>query len=430
MNFKQALAQLEARQESKIKPGLERIRRHLLRLGSPEKNLRVIHIAGTNGKGSVCAILESVLRAAGYRTGFYLSPHLFNIRERVRVQGRWISEKDFALYFSRALKADSERVLSYFELMTSVAFQYFAAEGVDVAVLETGLGGRFDATNVIQRPLASVITSIDYDHMQWLGKTLSSIAFEKAGIIKEGCPVLCPGLHKDALRGISSRARVVKAPLTVVRRPLRVKTVQWKKNRQQLIDGDGKIMNLGLLGERQPMNAALARAVLDAVKAELPVTDAAWRRGLEAVAWPGRFHVLNFKRGIAIVDGAHNPQAARALARTLKASPWSKTRCLWIIGMMKDKDAAAILKPLAPFLSSVVTVAPPSPRALSAMALAREVRRAAPKAHVIVEHDWREALESWLLGKTPQGHPAVQNAVICGSFYLAGRALAVLGVRQ
>lgn len=423
MTFAKALAALESRQEAHIELGLGRLRRHLGRLGGPQEKLKCLHVAGTNGKGSVCAILESVLRAAGYKTGLYTSPHLSDVRERIRLGPRLISGADFARLMARTLKADSEGVLTYFELLTSVAFQAFAGAKVDVVVLETGLGGRLDATNVIKRPLASIITSIDFDHMGYLGNSLGKIAAEKAGIIKSGCPVLCPPLAPAALRSVRARAKAVGAPLTVVAKPWRSVGRQWNKNSQTL-DSGGQRFKLALLGDKQGQNAALAQRALKACGLE--VSAAAWRRGLGLVSWPGRFQVLRLGRKTAILDGAHNPEAMAALVRTLRASPWGKGPLRWIMGVMKDKDHGAMVRRAAPLMREVVTVRPYSPRALDALSLAREIGRSAPRARLSVESDPDTAVRSWLTGR---GAPAA--ALITGSFYLVGRAQRLLrGSRQ
>lgn len=423
MNFKRALRALDARQEARIALGLGRMRRHLQRLGDPHKGLRVLHIAGTNGKGSVCAILESVLRQAGYKTGFYSSPHVENIRERIKAGGRQISEQDFARLLERALKADREGSLTYFELMTSAAFQYFAEKKVDVTVLETGLGGRLDATNVVERPLASIITSIDFDHVQYLGNTLSKIAAEKAGIIKRRRPVFCGALPPAALKTIRARAQALKAPAHMALRPFHVLKTDWRGNRQTMANGDGRRFDLSLLGAKQGKNAALARAVLDGLAAELSVSDAAWRKGLSEVAWPGRFEVRRLGAKTAVLDGAHNPEAIRNFRRTWEASPFARERVRWIIGIMKDKDALGMIRTLAPLMKEVVTVRPPSPRAIDSVALAQEVRRLAPRARVTVERDPETAARAWLA----EGARSPRTAVFCGSFYLVGSASRVLG---
>ena len=413
----QTLKELEDRQETRIELGLSRVLKVLGRLGNPHLGLPCIHVAGTNGKGSVCAILEAVLREAGYKTGFYHSPHLFDVRERIRNNGRWISKASFARLMSRVLEADKGKNLTYFELLTLVAFLHFREKKVDVAILETGLGGRLDATNVIENPLAAVISSIDFDHTQFLGNTLEEISAEKAGIIKPGCPVLCSVLAESALKVVRDRAHKLSAPLTVVGKPHKALSVNWRSGRQVFEDSRGLRYTLGLLGSHQGFNAALARATLDQLHSILPVCDLVWRSGTANVSWPGRFEARHLGLKTVILDGAHNLEAMRQLARTWDKSPWANEKCLWILGLMRDKDVSGVLREISGRLRDVVVVRPPSPRAMEPLSLARQVRRRVPSAHVSVERDPGTAIKDWL-GR--RGSPRV--AVICGSFYLVGEA--------
>ncbi|NNN07128.1 MAG: bifunctional folylpolyglutamate synthase/dihydrofolate synthase [Elusimicrobia bacterium] len=418
MTYAQALAALAARQEARVELGLARMRAHLARLGDPQERVPCFHVAGTNGKGSTCAMLDAVLRAAGLKVGLYISPHLLSPRERARVNGRPISERAFADATARALAADPDGTLTYFELTTSIAFQHFAASACDVAVLETGLGGRLDATNVVSSPLAAVVTSIDFDHMSYLGNTLSKIAGEKAAIFKAGRPAVYPDLPAAAAAVVARAAR--RGVPTPVRRAWKTTSVDWARGRQTLRAPGGRFYLLSLLGARQGRNAALARAALDA--SGLAVTERAWRRGLASVRWPGRFEPVRLGRRTLIVDGAHNPEAARALAATWRAAPWSRRPARWILGLLRDKDAAGVLAPLARYLRDVVVVRPDSPRALEPLALAAAVRRAAPRARVTVEPSVAAALSAW---RADRNSPTA--AVCAGSLYLAGAALAACG---
>ncbi|UPT73328.1 MAG: bifunctional folylpolyglutamate synthase/dihydrofolate synthase [Elusimicrobiota bacterium] len=415
MTFARALAVLEERQEARVELGLDRVRAHLARLGDPHLKVPAFHVAGTNGKGSTCAMLAAVLTAAGYKTGLYTSPHLLGVRERITVDGKKVSEKSFARAMARALAADPKKRLTYFELLTSIAFQTFAEARCDVMVLETGLGGLLDATNVVPAPLAAIVTSVDFDHQAYLGRTLAAIARQKAGIFKAGRPAVrppLPALARAAARGVP----------VVVRRPWASVKTDWARGRQVLRAPNGRAYTLSLLGSRQGWNAALARAAVDA--SGLPVPEAAWAKGLARVAWPGRFEAIKLGKKTLVVDGGHNPEAARALAATWRASPHSKRPARFILGLMKDKDARGVLGPLAPFLKDVVVVRPPSPRALDPMALADHVRRAAPKARVTVERDPGAAISAWR--RDPR---APATAVCAGSLYLAGAALRAAGRR-
>jgi dihydrofolate synthase/folylpolyglutamate synthase len=415
MTYASALAALEARQEARIELGLGRVRAHLSRLGDPHERVPAFHVAGTNGKGSTCAMLASVLRASGRRTGLYVSPHLLDARERITVDGRPISKSAFARLMTRTLRADKEKRLTYFELLTSIAFQHFAETKCDVAVLETGMGGRLDATNVVTHPLAAVVTSIDYDHQAFLGNTLSAIAAQKAGIFKTGRPAVFPNLP------ILRRAIKRGVPM-VVRRPWSVVRIDWARGVQVLRSPRGEEYRLSLLGSSQGWNAALARAAVEA--SGLTVTETAWKKGLASVYWPGRVQAIRLNRKTLIIDGAHNPEAARALAATWSASPWSRRPARWILGILRDKDQAGLLKPLAPFLRDVVVVRPPSPRALEPLEFAAAIRRFAPRARVTVERDPAGAIAAW---RRDARAPSV--AVCAGSLYLAGAALKASGAR-
>ncbi len=415
MTFAAALAVLAKRQETTIVLGLGRVRAHLASLGDPHLAVPAFHVAGTNGKGSTCAMLSSVLTAAGYRTGLYVSPHLLSVRERISIDGRDISEAAFAQLMARAIAADKKKQLTYFELLTSIAFQHFTAQRCDVMVLETGLGGRLDATNVVPAPLAAIVTSIDYDHQAYLGRTLAAIARQKTGIFKAGRPAVRPDL--PVLRRAALRGRPV-----VVRGPWKAVRTDWARGRQVLRSPAGRSYTLSLLGSRQGWNAALAHAAV--ASSGLAVSDAAWKRGLARVSWRGRFEAIKLGKKTLIVDGGHNPEAARALAATWKSSPLSKRPARWIVGIMKDKDTAGVLAPLAPFISEAVLVRPPSPRALEPLDLAHFVRAAAPKARVTIECDPATAIAAWRRDvRSPQ------TAVCAGSFYLAGAALKAVGAR-
>jgi|CXWL01.1.fsa_nt_gi dihydrofolate synthase/folylpolyglutamate synthase len=415
MTFAAALAILEERLETRIVLGLDRVRAHLARLGNPQAAVPAFHVAGTNGKGSTCAMLAAVLRAAGYRTGLYVSPHLLDVRERVSIDGRAIATAEFARLMGRALRADPKKQLTYFELLTSIAFQHFAAKRCDVMVLETGLGGRLDATNVVDSPLAAVVTSIDFDHQAFLGRTLAAISRQKTGIFKAGRPAVFPDipvLRRAAMRGTAIR----------VRRPWKAVRTDWKNGAQVLRAPSGRSYRLSLLGSRQGWNAALAYAAVES--SGLRVPESAWRKGLSKVRWPARFELIKMGRKTLIVDGAHNPEAARALAATWGSSPMSRKPTRWILGIMKDKDTAGVLEPLGRYIKDAVIVRPPSPRALEPMDFAPILRRAAPKARVTIERDPAAAIAAWR-----RDARAPKIAVCAGSLYLAGAALAAAGRR-
>ncbi len=425
MTLEKSLQALEERQEHKIVPGLDRISRHLSLLGDPHKDFRSIHVAGTNGKGSTCAILESALRAAGYKTGFYLSPHLQSPRERIRVGGEWISEEDFKRLLEKTLHLDPEKKLTYFEILTSLAFQYFSEKKIDAAIVETGLGGRLDATNVIEKPLASVITSIDFDHTNWLGNTLQEIAREKAGIIKKGCAVFCPRLPEASMSSIQEKAQSLGAPLNVIETSWPVKKTDWEQNIQILETPWGKEAKLNLLGTCQGRNVALAWAVLSYLNRnqDLKISHADALNGLALVSWPGRFEVIKSSEGkTAILDGAHNPEAMRNFSKTWAQSPWAQTEALWIIGMMRDKDISSSLKSLPQETRSIVAVSSLHPRAARSADLAKIAREIFPLARVWEANNLERGLDIWQ-------NQERETLVVCGSLYLVDSARRYLAKR-
>ena len=344
-------------------------KRLLKRLGNPHLNYRVIHVAGTNGKGSVCHLCAEALQAAGYKTGLFVSPHLFTPAERIRINGRLIGKPAFAKLCQDVLAQEKEK-LNFFEILTAAAFLYFSQQQVQYAVLETGLGGRRDPTNACL-PAACLITSIGLDHCALLGHTLAQIAREKAGIIKCGVPVFCPPLPCAPMAEIRRAARAVSAPLVIVREgePFALENVNWSKGYMRLRKGK-TVWPLHLLGEKQVQNACLVYQVCHF----LGVADCALKKAFARVYVPCRFEVLHSKRNSFIFDGAHNPQAARAFADFFTRSPWTKNAAL-VCGFMRDKDYKNMLRVLAPHFSALYLTRPLSVRA----AVPEEVRTVLPR---------------------------------------------------
>lgn len=308
--------------------GLERIEQLLADLGNPHHQVPIIHVAGTNGKGSVCAYLSSILAAAGYKVGRYISPHLVDWRERICINNVWISSADLV----RALQTVesvvvAEALPTQFELLTAAMWWYFAQSKVDVAVIETGLGGRLDATNVCDRPLVAVITSISRDHWQRLGDSLEAIASEKAGIIKPHCPVVVGELPAAAATVMAHKAASCQAPIT------------WVK--PQLLD-----YPIPLLGQHQIMNAAIAIAAIKSLQNQgWLINDQAISSGIEQTQWQGRLQWAEYQSQPILLDGAHN-QAAALCLRTFVDSTYSNHTKHWIMGMLDTKDYDGILRSL------------------------------------------------------------------------------------
>jgi len=383
---------------------LSRMEKLLDLAGNPHTSFLSLHVAGTKGKGSTCAMMESALRAQSYKTGLYTSPHLHTFRERIRIAGEMVSEED-VVYGIEELRPLIENIpgLTTFEIMTALAFLLFAHKGVEVAVVEVGLGGRLDATNVIT-PLVSVITSLSYDHTQLLGNTLASIAQEKAGIIKKGVPVVSAPQQEEALEVIEATAKLRGSPLVLVGRDW-----IWEEEGNQILTirrlnpPDFSLrVRLPLLGIHQPINAAVAVAALDAASERgLKLSVEAMREGLEKVEWPGRLEILQ-RSPLFIVDGAHNVESARCLAYSIKKL-FSWNRLILVFGASSDKDIPGMLKELLPLADEIILTRARNPRAASPEDILGEVQTLGFKGRVVepaikaVEEALKEAQEKDLV---------------------------------
>lgn len=368
--------------------GLERIHELLERLGRPQDRLKFVHVAGTNGKGSICAYLASILGAAGHRTGMFTSPYIERFEERIRVDGVMISPdelRDVTLAVREHAEAMAEETGDHpteFELMTAVALEHFARCGCDIVVLEVGLGGRLDSTNVIDAPEACVIARIGLDHTALLGNTLAAIAGEKAGIIKEGSAVVSWPQEPEAMAVIEHAAAEHGCEL---RMPdfaqLEEGAVKWEDGASPFRSFSYKEwadLRTGILGSYQPQNATVALEVVDVLRGRgWRIPDEAVRAGVAQTRWPGRFEIVeggSSPDGFAIVvDGGHNPQGARALADSL-AEVFPGRKPVFVIGVLEDKDYPRMLEDVLPLGSAFVCVTPDNPRALPAHKLARAIR--------------------------------------------------------
>jgi len=346
-----------------IKPGLERIGALLASLGNPQDSFRSMHVAGTNGKGSVCAMTASILNEAGVRTGLYTSPHLSKFNERITVSGKPITDKELVEAASITRAAASKAGLAeitFFEFTTAMAFVHFREKLVEFAVIETGMGGRLDATNLAV-PMVSVITNIDLDHTAWLGRTIREIAFEKAGIIKPGAPVITGVEQKQALSVIRSKAKEAASPVYLMGEDFHARRSEKGLVTYSGISGGLEGIKAGLQGAHQTKNAALALAAVEVLrKGGLDIKESAIRAGMRKTRWPGRFETLS-GRPLVILDGAHNPAGARALKEALEGV--KRKRLILVIGMMSDKEMDGILKELVPSSSLVIATAPRGERA-------------------------------------------------------------------
>jgi dihydrofolate synthase / folylpolyglutamate synthase len=442
--------------------GLENTFKLAARAGHPQNRLRFIHVAGTNGKGSTCAMLESIYRAAGLRVGLFTSPHLVSFRERIQVNRQLIPESDVVRLVEelRALQSsagfqpagsagiparssqtsgtDAARTRTqdacatfqptFFEVVTVMALKYFVEQQCDLVIWETGLGGRLDATNIVT-PLAAVITNIAFDHQQWLGDTLEKIAAEKAGIIKPGVPVVTATDDPAARAVIERTAREKQSPL--------IEVISAEEKLAALFRGAA---TLSLLGDHQQLNVALALATVEVLQKQIPVSDAAIRAGLTTVRWPGRMQLVAGPSGQKLLlDGAHNVAGANALRRTL-AKYFGGAKYTLILGVLRDKDWRRICETLAPPAGRILTVPVASERTADARELAAACRAMNPAAEVTTCASLGEALHCLSApgpgrAELPIDRDARQSVptvnpliVVTGSLYLVGEALELLGL--
>ena len=384
MTYSETVQYLYGLQQHGIKLGLETIRALLARGGEPQQRYASLHIGGTNGKGSTAAMLASMLQAAGHRVGLYTSPHLIDFRELIRVDCAMIPEERVSsLVRMLQIAAAPDLAPTFFEFTTALAFHYFAECHVDVAVLEVGLGGRFDATNVVQ-PMASAITTIGLDHEAYLGSTLEAIAFEKAGIIKPNVPVVTGRLPASARRVIETRAVTEAAPLLALDRDFRCEGPSPNDCHYIGLSADYDHVCCPLEGRFQLDNLACAMALMELARERgLAVSEAAARNGLRQVTWQGRLEVVG-EAPTTLVDGAHNPAAAVALAEYL--TEWRNTRpgarVHLIIGMMRDKRPQEFLAPLLHLIDSLILTQADLPRAFTGSDLRDVVCNCQLTAHV------------------------------------------------
>lgn len=401
--------------------GLTRIQRLLARLGHPQQQVPIVHVAGTNGKGSVCAYLSSVLAVAGYRVGRYTSPHLLGWNERICINQEPITNEALRHHLFRvagAIDAEDVELPTQFEVFTAAAWSYFADQAVDLAVVEVGLGGRLDATNVCPEPLVSVIVSLSRDHWQCLGPTLADIAREKAGIIKMGRPVVIGPLPESADRVVRQRATALNCPLHDVMPALETSSNQslsslWSSG----LDGDLITYESGLLGEHQRVNSGIAIATLQLLQRQgWSISTEAIQQGMAATQWPGRLQWFTWHDGQRwLIDGAHNPAAAQMLRKYIDHLPQPVT---WLIGMLATKDHADILKALlrpGDTLYLVPVSGPETAKPADLADLAQSVCIGPMDCHTYEEFE---------LALTAVRAASSSTKVLCGSLYLIGDFLA------
>jgi dihydrofolate synthase/folylpolyglutamate synthase len=417
MSYEKAVEYLYSLQKYGIKFGLSKTSNLLKAFGNPHRGQRYVHIAGTNGKGSVAAMVESILRTSGLKVGFYSSPHLVRFTERFRINGKEIpSETAAGLVEELTGVISATHPPTFFEVATAMGLIYFAREKVDIAVMEVGMGGRLDATNVI-RPDVSVITNISFDHQAYLGNRLEEIAGEKAGIIKRGIDLVTAATQPRVLELFRKACKERKAPFWRVGQDIRYRATGNKINyyglKRRLKD-----LELGLAGSYQHRNAALALSVIELLERRgLRVSEEHIRKGLKSADWPGRLQVVS-REPLLILDGAHNPGAVRCLSEAIRRG-FRYKRLILVLGVMADKDVGGVLRGIVPMADSVLFTRPEYYRAADPETL---MRAASP------------------LGKPGESQPTLAKALerakqmagredlilVTGSLFTVGETMAIL----
>ncbi|MDB6056531.1 MAG: Bifunctional folylpolyglutamate synthase/ dihydrofolate synthase [Verrucomicrobiales bacterium] len=402
MTYSEAIQYLYSFRRFGAKLGLENTFALAGLFGNPQNKLRFIHVAGTNGKGSTCAMLESIYRAAGLRVGLFTSPHLVSFRERIQVDREMIRENEVAVLVDdlKFRIKDLKSHPTFFEVVTVMALRYFAAKKCDIVIWETGLGGRLDSTNIVT-PIASVITNVQLDHQQWLGNTIPEIAREKAGIIKKGVPCFTAAVDDMALQTIAQVAA-------------RHDSAFWTVSQGEA--DEMREFEIPLIGDHQRLNAALAVAVVRLLGNQISVPEQAITEGLKHTQWSGRFQIVRRGEQTIVLDGAHNPAGAESLAAALKQN-FSGAELTLVLGAMQDKDVRAICGTLAPLAKKIVVTRVGSERAAAPAELFECCQTANVAANVTAVGSLAEALNVTQHDKV---------IVVTGSLHFIGEALELL----
>lgn len=417
MEFNEAVDFYHSLNRFGVQPGLERIDALCKELGNPQRNLKCVHVAGTNGKGSTCTFIAGVLSAAGYKVGLYTSPYVLEFRERIRLNGNLIPKDDLFTVteeVKEAISKANEKGIypTEFEAVTAAAFLYYSRSDCDIVVLETGLGGRFDATNIIEKPAVSVITSISLDHTAILGDTVAKIAWEKAGIIKKSVPVVTSCFQpQSALKVIAESASENSSDLILTGAQIGCEFISGDAGGSNIV-ADGKVIHIPFAGKHQCENVSLCLAAFKILKREgYIIPDRAVKTGIESAFIPARTEILR-QFPFVMLDGSHNESSTAALGEVLKNSCFGK-KFLAVMGMMADKDCSAALDNLLPYFSEVIAVTPSNPRAMKAQDFAVLVREKGGFCTVVDDpcEGVKKALEA--------ADKSLVPVVICGSLYLA-----------
>jgi dihydrofolate synthase/folylpolyglutamate synthase len=416
--YQECLSEMYSLRRFGIKLGLETIRSMLEGLGNPQKRFHCVHVAGTNGKGSVAANIAAVLSACGYLTGLYTSPHLVRFNERIQVDGQPIADADVVAAYQRVRNVQhADRQPTFFEFATAMALHEFARRSVEWAVIETGMGGRLDATNILM-PAVAVITNISLEHREYLGDTLGRIAAEKAGIIKPGVPVVTGVRQKPALEVIAGVSAERSAPLYRLGRDFGIRSLADGRFNYRGLRHRWMGLRTALTGAHQRENAALTLAAIELLEEKAERLSAACiAEGLTKTRWPGRLQIVN-TRPLTILDGAHNLQAARTLAKYLRTELAGRDITL-VIGILDDKPHRRMLAALVPVSRRVIVTRPKTYRALAPEILQSEAALHCRRVTVISEV--AAAVKQALADTPPEG-----AVCIAGSLYVVGEAMAAL----
>jgi dihydrofolate synthase/folylpolyglutamate synthase len=421
MNYEQCLLYLDQIQNLGIKFGLDNVRTILAALDNPQTQYPSIHVAGTNGKGSVCAMLSFILREHGFRPGLFTSPHLVSVRERIQIAGESIPRENFSRHLTTLRTGIEELIASkvlltpptYFEMLSCLAFLHFAEEGIDMAILEVGMGGRFDATNIVE-PKVSAITTISPEHQKFLGETQSEIASEKAGIIKPGIPLVCGVEEKDAYNTIKAKALELNAPFHAVfskNRTFRRERIDRNFRFKYSVEDDEYVFKPALLGEHQGKNAAIAIEVARVLSRRWrPLEKPRIILGIERANWPGRLEILS-ESPLVLVDGAHNEEGTEALKKYMQE--FIPLPCVLIFAAMRDKNIGKLSDILFPLAKTVICTKFPYFKAASPEDIRRHASRFEDR--IISEPDVKKAVETALQAASPDG-----VILVAGSLFLAG----------
>ena len=416
MNYDSVIKKIREFQKFGVKPGLNRVLKILNLIDNPQDKIKMIHVAGTNGKGSVCNMLSSVLSECGYKTGLYTSPSVVEFRERIKICGKMISKTALIKSAEQVFNAidkisDSNEHPTEFEVVTAIAFNYFFVENCDIVVLETGLGGLYDATNVIKNPVVSIITSISYDHTNILGNTLEEITAQKCGIIKSGCDVVVYPEQEDIVMDVIKKHANENSSKIIISDKNNLSDIHFNLYNGTTFKFNNQNYTLSLLGAHQINNVCTALTAIKRLRNYFDIPYEKIYKALKGVYVPARFEILSYDP-LIILDGAHNPSGTLSLSDNIKLYLKDKY-IIAIIGMLSDKDYSASVSNILPLVSEIITVTPPSDRALKAHELQKFTKTMCPKSYC------SDSLPS-AINQAVSNKNSDKAIVIFGSLYLAG----------